>query len=137
MAPSIKTFNHDISQWDVSKVTNMKNMFRVDFYTTINSEDHFSFDDDFYFSYDKLVAAFFHQSLVYINKFKQECIPFELFDDISKNTDKFNFFLLVNNEYIVEEYLKLSIEEKELLIQDQTMKDFFNEIQLVLNIKSF
>ncbi len=89
------------------------------------------------FSYDKLTASFYHNNIDYINKFKEQCIPFELFNDISKNTDKFNELLLVDNQYIIEEYQKLTLEEKEKLIQDETMNNFFNEIHSILNSQNF
>jgi len=128
----------DISKWDVSNVTNMELMFNNNRYNFISlTKKNMSFDHVIGFSYDTLIAAFFHNSLVYINKFREQCIPFELFNDILKHTDEFNVFLLVNNQYIIEEYNKLSIEEKEVLIQNETMYKFFNEIDAILNLDNF
>ncbi len=144
--------SNNISNWDLSNIKNMQSMFAnsvfnadiskwnisgENLYIKITLIYSFSFEGYKSFSYDKLVGAFFHKSLVYINKFREQCVPFELFNDISKNTDEFNVFLLVDNTYIIEEYLKLSIEEKEQLIKNETMNNFFNEINAIINFKAF
>lgn len=130
--------NFDISKWDVSMVTSVGSMFTHNKYNYISlTKKNISFDHVIGFSYDILVAAFFYNSINYINSFKEKCIPFELFNDILKNTDEFNVFLLVSNPYIIEEYKKLNLKEKEILIQDETMYNFFNEIDAILNLDNF
>ena len=143
----VNYFNSDISKWNILNLKKMADIPIIDYsilfslyYSISSSKEDFSFDIfEHYssFSYGTLVAAFFYNFQTYLDKFKEQCVPFELFNDISKNTDKFNVFLLVNNEYIIEEYLKLSIEEKEKLIQDETMNNFFNEIHSILNSQTF
>lgn len=89
-----------------------------------------------YFSYCRLVLAFYYNYEDYIfihNKYN----AFEIFKDISENTHLFNVVYLANNQYIIKEYKKLTIEEKEILIQDEIMYNFFNEIESILNLQNF
>lgn len=90
-----------------------------------------------YFSYDKLVLSFYYDNLEYILKYQDKCIPFELFNDISKNTSHFDICYLINNKYIVQEYLKLDKEDKEILRINTDINKLFHEIEAILDLENF
>lgn len=79
-------------------------------------------------SYSQLVIAFYYDYKPYIIEYANKCKPFNLFQ---------NIFLLLGNKYIIEEYQKLSIEEKEELTNYKDINTPFNEIQLILNLENF
>lgn len=131
--------NYDISQWDISKVIDTLDMFTpTNFYKKIivpklNIPDNILSE----FSYDKLVCACYYSHLEYILKYKEQCVSFDLFYDIGKNTENFDIFLLTNNNYIQEKYIKLTEKEKNLLILNEHIAKFFTEIESVINFNSF
>lgn len=89
------------------------------------------------FSYSQLVIAFYYNYQPYIIEHRTKCKPFNLFQDIFFHKKIFNIFLLINNKYIKEEYLKISVEEKEQLMNYREIEILFNEIQGILNIENF
>ncbi len=89
------------------------------------------------FSYSQLVIAFYYDYKPYIIEHGNKCKPFNLFQNIFLHRSIFNIFLLLNNKYITEEYLKLTLEEKEELANYEDINKLFNEIQLILNIENF
>lgn len=120
----------------LSQIQMLQRTFRSDYFKIKNLTYDYDVDLKF-FSYDKLTASFYHNHIDYINTFKEQCIPFELFKDISPNTEKFDILLLLNNQYIIAEYQKLTIEEKNILIENEKINKLFNEFQSILNIKEF
>lgn len=90
-----------------------------------------------YFSYDNLVLSFYYDNLEYILKYQDKCIPFELFNDIYKNTSHFDIFYLINNKYIIQEYLKLDKEDKEILRINNDINKLFQEIEAILDLENF
>lgn len=126
--------NLNFTNMNMTQVVNRT--LRSDYFKIKNLDYHYSFELKS-FSYDTLTAAFYHNYLDYINMYEKECIPIELFKDISINVDKFDISLLFNNIYIHKQYLKLTVAEKEQLVQDKNLNLFFNEINSVLNFKNF
>lgn len=126
--------NLNFTNMNMTQVVNRT--LRSDYFKIKNLDYYYSFELKS-FSYDTLTAAFYHNYLDYINMYEKECIPFELFKDISINVDKFDISLLFNNIYIHKQYLNLTVAEKELLVQDKNLHIFFNEINSVLNFKNF
>lgn len=100
------------------------------------SDDQLELDLD-NFSYSQLVISFYYNHQPYIIKHRNKCIPFNLFQNIFFHKNIFNIFLLINNKYIIEEYLKLTIREKEELNNYKDIRMLFNEINAILNIENF
>lgn len=131
--------NYDFTQWVLSERIDFSDMFvNKNFYHKItnpkaNIPDNILSE----FSYDKLVCACYYSHLEYILKYKEQCVSFDLFYDIGKNTENFDIFLLTNNNYIQEQYIKLTEKEKNLLILNEHIAKFFTEIESVINFNSF
>jgi len=100
------------------------------------NDNELKFDLD-HFSYSQLVIAFYYNYQPYIIEHINKCKPFNLFQDIFFHKNIFNILLLINNEYIKEEYLKIPAEEKEELMNYREIELLFNEIQGILNIENF
>lgn len=131
--------NYDFTQWILSERIDVSDMFvNKNFYHKITNPKA-NIPDNILnvFSYDKLVWAFYYSHLEYISKYKEQCVSFDLFEDISKNTQLFDIFLLTNNNYIEEQYIKLTEKEKKLLILNEHIGKFFTEIESVINFNSF
>lgn len=104
------------------------------FISPIKNKISITLDD---FSYDNLVLSFYYDNLEYILKYQNQCITFELFQNISENTYQFDICYLINNKYIVQEYLKLENEDKEILRINTAINKLFQEIEAILDLENF
>lgn len=137
---------NNISQKFFSKIQSILDYQNISFisidpaYSNISDpkllEDQLELDLD-NFSYSQLVISFYYNHQPYIMKYRNQCIPFNLFQNIFFHKKIFNIFLLINNEYIIEEYVKLTTKEKDELNNYKDIRILFNEINAILNIENF
>lgn len=89
------------------------------------------------FSYEKMIYAFFIKDEFFVNEYISYIETFEIFNQISENSSKFDISLLFNNSYIKDQYLKLTEEQKNILRHNKNISNMFNEIDSIFNLNNF
>ena len=107
----------------------------------INQKPIFFEESDFdtVLNYSKIVYAYYINDLKYIEHCNKYSFiePLKIFQDISNYLDYFDLTLLFVNQNIENLYKKLTQEELDILNQNTHSKNLINEINGILNIKSF